>query len=112
MLTIKSNLDKTMTLKLNSIYRKVNGTLPTMPSNGPVAALGDDDAAGSGGGGFMYENNLSKIYDQGHAYYWHPTFWHPKEQTISMTGLSLNSDRTSMVKRDAVWPDLCGRHRL
>jgi len=90
MLTVQSNIDKTLTLKVNSIYRKVYGTLPVMPTAGAVPSLGDINDADSGGGGFMYENNLSKIYDQGHVYFWHPTFWHPKDQTISMTGLSLN----------------------
>ena len=90
MLTIQSNIDKTLTLKINSIYRKVDGTLPVMPTSGSIPSLGDDNDADSGGGGFMYENNIAKIFDQGNVYYWHPTFWLPKEQTISMTGLSLN----------------------
>ncbi|MBN2103536.1 TonB-dependent receptor [bacterium] len=90
MLTMKYNIGKSLTVKINNLYRKIKGIAPVMPTSGAVPSLGDPDDADSGGGGMMEENNLAKLFDQGDVYYWHPTFWHPKDQTLYMTGTSLN----------------------
>ncbi|MBN1780570.1 TonB-dependent receptor [bacterium] len=90
MLTMKSNITKSLTMKVNGIYKKIDGITPVMPSSGAVPSLGDEDNASSGGGGMMEENNISKIVSQGDVYYWHPTFWIPKEQSVYMGGISLN----------------------
>jgi outer membrane receptor protein involved in Fe transport len=90
MLTLRSNLTKSLTMKVNGIIRKIKGTTPVMPTSGSVPSLGDENDADSGGGGMLEENDISKIYDQGDVYYWHPTFWQPKDQTVYLGGLTLN----------------------
>jgi hypothetical protein len=82
-LTVKSNISKKMTLNLNGIYRLRHGIAPVMPSNGDRPTL-------EGGGGTMYENNIDIIYDREITYFWHPTFYHPKDQTTILGGLKLN----------------------
>ncbi len=99
LLTIKSELTQNTTLQLNGIYRKVNGHLDVMPSSGALPSLGSDDNPNVGGGGMMGENNLGVIYNQGSTYFWHPTFWHPKEQTFLMGGIKLNS----VINQNAFW---------
>ena len=90
MLTVKSNITKSLTMDINGIYRLVHGTAPVMPTAGAVPRIGDDYDADSGGGDLMFENNIGKIYDQGMVYFWHPTFWHPKDLTTYMGGIKLN----------------------
>ena len=103
LLTVKSNITNNISLQLNGLYRYAKGSLPTMPSNGSVPQLieqsEDENAAGAGGGGLMNENNLELIYDRGPDYYYHPTFWQPKDLTFFMTGAKLNT----VVSEDVYW---------
>ncbi|MCF7803318.1 MAG: TonB-dependent receptor [Candidatus Marinimicrobia bacterium] len=94
LLTLKSNITENMTLQLNGLYKLSKGALPTMPSNGSIPQLleqGSGDADEAGGGGLMNENNLELIYDRGPDYYYHPTFWQPKDISYFMAGAKLNT---------------------
>lgn len=86
LLTVQSNISQTLKLKLNSIYRKVNGTQNDLPTDGNVPDL--DNA-----GDFMAINNLETFmagFGSYNQYFWHPTLWQPKDQTTYVLGLSLN----------------------
>ncbi len=89
MLTVKSNIGKNMILKLNGLYRKIQGSQTTFPTDGTIPDL-------VGGGDTMPINNLGVFVDETPGsptdiYYWHPTFWQPKDQTTLLGGLTLNS---------------------
>ncbi|UCD36911.1 MAG: carboxypeptidase-like regulatory domain-containing protein [Fidelibacterota bacterium] len=99
MLTLKSNLTKKTTLKLNGLYRIIKGTQTTFPTDGTIPDL-------EGGGDTMPINNLNVFVDEvphlsidKYIYYWHPTFWQPKEQTTLLGGLTL--DR--MINPETFW---------
>lgn len=83
MLTMKSNLTDQLTLKLNGIYRKIEGSQQRMASNGDIPDL-------ENGGGTMPINNLYQYLYMGSQYLYHPTFWQPKDQTTYVGGLTLN----------------------
>jgi hypothetical protein len=89
MLTFQSNISKSMTLKVNGIYRSVRGSQTWFPSDGAIPDL-------EGGGDTMPINNLSVFVDNlpsgGYGlYFWHPTFWQPKDQKTLVTGFTLNT---------------------
>ncbi|MFC1481735.1 carboxypeptidase-like regulatory domain-containing protein [Candidatus Neomarinimicrobiota bacterium] len=88
MLTVKSNLSKSMTLTLNGLYRKISGSQTTFPTDGTIPDL-------DGGGDTMPIDNLDVFVDEvpdepTDMYYWHPTFWQPKDQITMLGGLTLN----------------------
>jgi outer membrane receptor protein involved in Fe transport len=88
MLSLSSKLSNTMTLKLHGIYRTIKGSQTTFPTDGTIPDL-------EGGGDTMPVNNLDVFVDNlpsgsREIYYWHPTFWQPKNQTTLITGFTLN----------------------
>jgi outer membrane receptor protein involved in Fe transport len=97
LLTVKSELSRQMTLTLNGIYKRINGVESTVPSNGAIPDINN-------GGGTMAENNIGIFYTGSNTnssandnYYYHPTYYNPKEQTNLVFGGKLNhvlSDKT------------------
>jgi hypothetical protein len=83
MLTLNSNLSSKMALKLNGIYREIHGSQQRMPSNGDIPDLDN-------GGNTMDIVNIYNIRYMGSQYYWHPTFWQPKDEKTWVGGLTLN----------------------
>ncbi|UCH62515.1 MAG: TonB-dependent receptor [Fidelibacterota bacterium] len=99
MLTLKSNLSRKTTLKLNGLYRIIKGTQTTFPTDGTIPDL-------EGGGDTMPVDNLNVFVDEvphlsidKYIYYWHPTFWQPKDQTTILGGLTI--DR--MINPNTFW---------
>ncbi|MCF7805919.1 MAG: TonB-dependent receptor [Candidatus Marinimicrobia bacterium] len=83
LLTLRSNVTDNMTLNLNGLYRKIKGMAQitnTALANPSLEARG----------GYMFENNIGDISGPGETYFWHPTMFHPKDQTTISTGLELN----------------------
>ncbi|UCD36854.1 MAG: TonB-dependent receptor, partial [Fidelibacterota bacterium] len=103
MLTIKANLTKQTTLKLNGLYRVIEGTQTTFPTDGTIPDL-------KGGGDTMPINNLNVFADEVpdrdetiYKYYWHPTFWQPKTQTTILGGFTIDH----MVSSETFWNLSC-----
>jgi outer membrane receptor protein involved in Fe transport len=99
MLTIKSNLSRKTTLKLNGLYRIVEGTQTTFSSDGTIPDL-------EGGGDTMPINNLNVFADGVphrdetiYKYLWHPTFWQPKTQTTLLGGFTIDH----MISPETFW---------
>jgi len=90
LLTVKSEITKQMTLTLNSIYKRIDGVESTVPSNGAIPDIDN-------GGGTMAENNIGIFYTGSNTnstandnYYYHPTYYNPKQQTNMVFGGKLN----------------------
>ncbi len=92
LLTLKSQISKSMTLNLNGVYRLRHGVAPVHYDTGQKPTLEQ-------GGGTMFENNIDIIQSLGAMYYWHPTVFHPKDQTTILTGFKLNN----MVNTRTFW---------
>jgi len=84
LLTLKSQISKSMTLNLNGVYRLRKGVAPVHYDTGQKPTLEQ-------GGGMMFENNIDIIQSLGAMYYWHPTVFHPKDQTSILAGFQLNN---------------------
>ncbi|MBO8130054.1 MAG: TonB-dependent receptor [Candidatus Marinimicrobia bacterium] len=83
MLTLKSYLTRKTTLNLTLLYRLRKGVAQIQNIALATPTL-------YGRGGLMDENNVGDLRGVGETYYWHPTFFHPKNQTIYVAGLKLN----------------------
>ncbi len=92
LLTLKSQISKSMTLNLNGVYRLRKGVAPVHYDVGQKPTLEQ-------GGGTMFENNIDIIQSLGAMYYWHPTVFHPKDQTTILAGFQLNN----MVNPKTFW---------
>jgi len=99
MLTVKSHLSRKTTLKLNGLYRVIEGTQTTFPSDGTIPDL-------EGGGDTMPINNLNVFADEVpdkdetiYKYFWHPTFWQPKTQTTILGGFTIDH----MISPETFW---------
>jgi outer membrane receptor protein involved in Fe transport len=84
LLTVKSHISKNMTLNINGMYRLAHGVAE-------IQNISLSNPSLEGRGGFMFENNVGNIKDVGETYYWHPTYFHPKDQTTISAGLKLNN---------------------
>ncbi|MDZ7261292.1 MAG: TonB-dependent receptor, partial [candidate division KSB1 bacterium] len=84
LLTLKSNISKSITLNLNGLIRFVRGVAEIQN----IAFL---NPSLEGRGGFMFENNVGNIRDVGETYYWSPEYFHPKDQTMISAGFKLNT---------------------
>ncbi|MBN1553032.1 TonB-dependent receptor, partial [bacterium] len=83
LLTLKSHLSHSMTLTFNGMYRYIEGVAE-------IQNIALSNPSLEGRGGFMFENNVGNMRDVGETYYWHPTYFHPKNQTTVSAGLKLN----------------------
>lgn len=96
MLTLKSNINRNLSIRLHGIYRKIKGSQSNFPTDGDIPDLEQ-------GGDTMPIDNLSTVLGSNpnsssnsyggslNQYAYHPTFWQPKDQAIWLTGLTLNS---------------------
>jgi outer membrane receptor protein involved in Fe transport len=82
-LTIKSQISKSMTLDLTGMYRYIKGVAEIQNISLANPSL-------ESRGGFAFENNVGNIKGVGETYYWHPTYFHPKDQRTISAGLKLN----------------------
>jgi len=84
LLTVKSHVSNSMALNFNGMYRYLEG----------VAEIQNISLANptlEGRGGLQFENNIGNVRGVGESYYWHPTMFHPKDQTTISAGLKLNN---------------------
>ena len=84
LLTLKSQISKSMSLNMNGVYRLRKGIAPVHFNVGQMPTLEQ-------GGGMMFENNIDMLQSLGAMYYWHPTMFHPKDQTTVLAGFKLNN---------------------
>ncbi len=84
LLTVKSHISNSMTLTFNGVYRYLEGVAEITNT-----ALSNPSLEGRGG--LQFENNIGNVRGPGETYYWHPTMFHPKDQTTISAGLKLNN---------------------
>ena len=89
MLTFKSNITNNLSVKLNGLYRKIDGVSANRSAWGDRPALAEGGSEQSRGG-LMPINNLDIWVNDGTDYWLYPTFYSEVDVYTRMVGLTFN----------------------